>query len=475
MQRPLALTLAALGGLAAAALAMAQGKPAPRIAPQDVVSATSPVQPIAPQPTAANSYPFYMPMQGLKRPVVKMFVKCEASRRAGKEVYAEASAQSIGGRAEGGYEIIFEASDSAGNPCVYPFYPWLPQVVGSLDHTQYILRSSVPGRQVTFRTADQWATINLRLFDFGRQRVHFEMSDIALDFPGAVQPKGGLHLETFGGQAPGLFTAVIRRSKVFGGKNGLFVPGGQTMLYIEDSEFSGNVGSNVDQEHTTYINGILVSHFRNCVWRGQHGWQDVASGHQLKDKAYLRVYENVTVTNTPNGSAPSAMPLVDISAMGFTWANNLTLKRLASAQAPRDALVDLRSEILYGGQGMYPWNPLVDGSWRMPAQALGVLDKVYLSVFFNTRVESFRSEPFVFALRPQGTGLNPGTTMINGNELTAPAQQREVSLAFNTSGRFSKVYGRPGWAFVNPILPANARWVSDRDMFIRHALGLIGR
>lgn len=469
MERRLpALVLVALG--AAAALAMAPRGPAAPEGP-----AASPIQPIAPLPAGANSYPSYMPMQGLRRPAVRMFVKCDASRRAGKEVYAGTSAQSIGGRAEGGYEIVYEATDSAGNPCVYPFYPWLPQVVGSLDRTQYILRSSVPGRQVTFRTPDQWATIDLRLFDFGRQRVHFEMSDIALDFPGAIQSKGALHLEAFGGQAPGLFTAVIRRSKIFGGKNGLFVPGGQTMLYVEDSEFSGNVGTNVDQEHTTYINGILVSHLRNSVWRGQRGWQDVASGHQLKDKAYLRIYENVTVTNTPNGAAPSAMPLVDISAMGFTWANNLHLKRLAPAQSPRDALVDLRSEILYGAPGSYPWNPLVDGAWRMPANPLAALDKVYLSVFFNTDAQSFRTEPFLFALRPQGTGLNPGSTMINGNELTTKAQQREVSLAFNTTGRVDRVYSRDGWTFVNPALPATAMWVADRDAFIRHALALIGR
>ena len=468
MKRSLALlTLAALGG--AAALAMAPKAAGPAEGP-----AASPVQPIA-APIPSGGYPFYMPMQGLKRPAVKLFVKCDASRRAGKEVYAGASAQSIGGRAEGGYEITFEAADSAGNPCVYPFSPWLPQVVGSIDRTQYLLRSSVPGKQVTFRTGDQWATIDLRLFDFGRQRVHFELTDIALDFPGAVQPKGGLQLEAFGGQAPGLFTAVIRRSKVFGGKNGLFVPGGQTMLYVEDSEFSGNVGSNVDQEHTTYINGILVSHLRNSVWRGQRGWADQASGHQLKDKAYLRVYENVTVTNTPNGSAPSAMPLVDISAMGFTWANNLHLKRLASAQAPRDALVDLRSEILYGASGTYPWNPLVDAAWRMPANPLAALDQVYLSAFFNTQVESFRSEPYLFALRPQGSGLNSGTTMINGNDFTTKAQQREVSLAFGTSGKLARVYGKDGWTFTNPALPPSAAWVTDRDQFIRHALGLIGR
>lgn len=474
MPRTLALTLAALGGLVVAALAMAQGMPATRASAPQPIGAAAAVQPIAP-PIPSGSYPFYMPMQGLKRPAVKMFVRCEASRRAGKEVFAATSGDSIGGRAEGGFEITYEATDSAGNPCVYPFYPWLPQVVGSLDRTQYILRSSVPGRQVTFRTDDEWATIDLRLFDIGRQRIHFEMSDIALDFPGAAQPKGGLQLEAFDGQAPGLFTAVIRRSAVFGGKNGLFVPGGQTMLYVEDSAFNGNVGANVDQEHTTYINGILVSHLRNSVWRGQRGWSDVASGHQLKDKAYLRVYENLSVTNTPNGSAPSAMPLIDISAMGFTWANNLHLKRLPSAQTPRDALIDLRSEILYGAPGTYPWNPLVDGSWRMPANPLAALDQVYLSVFFNTQLDSFRSEPYLFALRPQGTGLDPGTTTINGNEFTTKAEQREVSLAFGSSGRMARVYANSGWSYANPALPASAAWVTDRDQFIRHALGLIGR
>lgn len=472
-RKVLALIVVALGGGALLAMS-ANGASAPKAAAAPAAQPAPQVQPIA-AAIPAGGYPSYMPMQGLKRPAVKMFVKCEASRRAGKEVYAGTSAQSIGGRAEGGYEIIFEATDSAGKPCVYPFYPWLPQATGSLHNTQYILRSSVPGQQVTFRTPDQWATINFRLSDFGRNRVHFEISDIALDFPGAVQPMGALHLETFGGQAPGLFTAVIRRVKVFGGKNGLFVPGGQTMLYVEDSEFNGNVGTNVDQEHTTYINWILVSHLRNSVWRGQRGWENVASGHQLKDKSYLRVYENITVTNTPNGSAPSAMALMDISAMGFTWANNVTLKRLAPAQAPRDALVDLRSEILYGKPEMYPWNPLVDNSWRMPANPLTVLDKIYLSVFFNTKAESFRAEPFLFAVRPQGNALKPGSWFITGNELTTKVQQREVSLAFNTTTRTGRVYSGEGWTYLNPALPQQSVWVTDRDAFIRHALALIGR
>ena len=341
------------------------------------------------------------------------------------------------------------------------------------------MRSSVPGRRVTFRTGNPWATINPRMFDIGRQRVHFEMRDIELDFPGAVQPMGALHLEALGATAPGLFTAVVRRSRLYGGKNALFAPGGQTMLYVEDSEIAGNVGTNVDQEHGTYINGILVSHMRNSSWRGQLGWKDVASGHQLKDKAYLRIYENVTVSNRTNGTPPSAppsaMPLVDISAFGFTWANGLHLVRLAPLQAAREGLVDLRTEIVYGEKGLYPWPLLADRSWRMPASPLAALGRVYLSVFQNTTVESFRTEPYVFNQRLQGTRLLPGTSTVAGNDQTTPAQQRMVSLAFHTSGRLARAYAPTGWTFTDPALPPEARWVTDRDAFIRHALGLIGR
>ena len=475
MEQPLA-PLARKGLIAAAAaavLAATLGSVAPAGPAKPVAAAPAPA--ITAPPIPRGGYPFYMPMAGLRRPAVKLFVKCDASRRAGKEVYAGASGDSLGGRAEGGFEITYEAADSAGQPCVYPFAPWLPQIVGSLQNTQFILRSSVPGHRVTFRSSDEWATIDLRVLEFGRQRVHFELSDIELDFPGAIQSKGALQLEAFGGNGPGLFTAVIRRTKIFGGKNALFVPGGQTMLYVEDSEFNGNVGTNVDQEHSTYINGILVSHLRNSIWRGQRGWSNQASGHQLKDKAYLRIYEDLTVTNTPNGGPPSAMPLADISSFGFTWSNNLHLKRLAPEQTARDTLVDLRAEIIYGAPGMYPWNLLAGPAWRMPSTPLASLDQVYLSAFFNTTVESFRTEPYVFALRPQGTGMDPGTTTVTGNEGTTRSQQRMVSLAFHTTGRMSRVYSGDGWTFTDPQLPANATWVTDRDAFIRHALGLIGR
>ena len=438
-------------------------------------------QTMGPTVTAVNSgYPSYMPMRGLRRPAVRLMVKCDASRAAGREVYAGRDAASLYGQAEGGFEFVYEALDGAGRPCVYPFAPWQPQIIGRFDGTQYIFRSSIPGKRVTFRSSNEWAMIGLKLYDIGRQRMHFEMQDIELDFPGAIQPMGAVHLEVFGGTAPGLFTAVIRRSKIHGGKNAIFVPGGQTMLYVEDSEIAGNVGTNVDQEHVTYINGTLVSHLRNSVWRGQLGWKDVASGHQLKDKAYLRIYEDVTVSNQPVTSVPSAMPLIDASAYGFTWANNLHLRRMAPMQAPREGLVDLRSENLYASPGNFPWPVLASPDWQMPAAPLSALDRVYLSVFLNTTVESFRNEPFVFALRPQGLYFQPGTTTVEGNDRTTKAQQRTVSLAFHTTGPVARVYAGGdraggGWTYTDPQLPPESQWVTDRDAFIRHALGLIGR
>ncbi|WP_162792373.1 hypothetical protein [Novosphingobium sp. P6W] len=473
--------LLGIAGLGKACAAIDEAPSPQSAAPGDAAAAkpaslrAAPPAPRLPPADLDKLYPFYMPMGGLRQPAIKLTVKCDASRAAGREVYAGRDGESLYGRAEGGYEFIYEALDSSGRPCVYPFAPWMPQIVGSLQGTQYILRSSIPGQRVTFRSSNEWATIDLRMFDIGQQRVHFEMRDIELDFPGAVQPMGAVHLEAVGTARPGLLTAVIRRSKIYGGKNALFVPGGQTMLYIEDSELAGNVGSNVDQEHTSYINGILVSHFRNTSFHGQLAWQNIASGHQIKDKAYLRIYENVTVSNRPNTSTPSAMPLIDASSFGFTWSDNLHLQRVAPAQAPRDALIDLRSEILYGAPENYPWNVLVDGSWRMPASPLTALDKVYLSVFLNTTVDSFRTEPYAIALRPQGTSIAPGTTTVEGNENTTRAQQRMVSLAFNTTGRFKQVYSNEGWTFTDPELPAGAEWVTDRDAFIRHALGLIGR
>ena len=189
----------------------------------------------------------------------------------------------------------------------------------------------------------------------------------------------------------------------------------------------------------------------------------------------MRIYENVTVTNLPNGAEASAMPLIDASAYGFTWANHLRLFRVAPKQAPRDALVDLRTDMLYGAPANYPWNVLATPGWRMPPSPLAALDKVYLSVFQDTYVRSFRSEPYVFALRRQGTNFAAGGTHVEGDLLTSAGQQRTVSLAFRTTGNLQRAYAPGGWTFSDPHLPPGAAWVTDRDAFIRHALGLIGR
>ena len=53
---------------------------------------------------------------------------------------------------------------------------------------------------------------------------------VGLWFVRIVLARGALHLEVADTAPPGLFTAVIRRSKIYGGQNALFVPGGQTML-----------------------------------------------------------------------------------------------------------------------------------------------------------------------------------------------------------------------------------------------------
>jgi hypothetical protein len=62
-----------------------------------------------------------------------------------------------------------------------------------------------------------------------------------------------------------------------------------------------------------------------------------------------------------------------------------------------------------------------------------------------------------------------------GEGFTTRGEQRAVSLAFGTRGTFGKVYSADGWTYPNPRLSDDALWVADRDAFIRHALGLIGR
>ena len=64
---------------------------------------------------------------------------------------------------------------------------------------------------------------------------------------------------------------------------------------------------------------------------------------------------------------------------------------------------------------------------------------------------------------------------ITGNDQAPRGWQRAVSIAFHTTGHMVRVYSRDGWTFTDPRLPPQDQWITDRDAFIRHALGLIGR
>ena len=91
----------------------------PATPPSQPAQTDEPATPRTPAEFAAHDslYPFYMPMTGLRRPAVKLFVKCDASRAAGREVYKGQDAASLYGRAEGGFEFVYEALDGAGQPC----------------------------------------------------------------------------------------------------------------------------------------------------------------------------------------------------------------------------------------------------------------------------------------------------------------------------------------------------------------------
>ena len=58
---------------------------------------------------------------------------------------------------------------------------------------------------------------------------------------------------------------------------------------------------------------------------------------------------------------------------------------------------------------------------------------------------------------------------------TPRAWQRAVSIAIHTTGHMNRVYSSEGWTYNDPHLPPQDQWITDRDAFIRHALGLIGR
>ena len=425
-------------------------------------------------------------MSGLLAPKHVLHVLCDESVAAGEEVLAEGEKLPWNSYSAGGVEMIYEAKNDAGEACVYNFAPWHPRKGSGKNAwpsgSQFIYRSSEPGTQVTFRTKSDWSSLSIKAGPHDGKRYHYEVKDVALDFPEAGQPMGALHLEAFADPASGgLMTAVLRRVSIRGGKNALFLPGGATMLYIEDSDIGGNIGGHVDQQHSTYINGIISTHMVNTKWWGQRA-SGAYGGHQLKDKAYLRIYEDVSVTNVPDQGDPSTMPLNDITAFGFTWSKGLKLDRVkpnSSERRTRDALVDIRTSLLYTPAEQIPYAPgLNDSDWTMPmarGEAIpdGLAQNVYLHVFHDTEVNSYREEPYVFRLHLQGTEYNDDDRISGPKEDRVPEQQRMVGLAFGTTGTFESAWKDQGHVYADPAMPADAEFVFDKDAFAYHSLNLL--
>lgn len=467
-------------------LDIAAGAPAPLPAP-DPAPEPEPEPAPLPEPapvTRADGLPFYFPpTDDLLPPTRTLHVRCDESIAAGKNVLAEGESFPWERYSRGGIEMIYEARDDAGEPCVYPFTPWTPRIGAGAndwpDGSQFIWRSDEPGTQVTFRHDGEWARLAFQPWTV-TGRMHVELSDIAIDFPKAVQAMGALHLEAVP-KDEGLLTVVIRRSNLTGGKNPLFIPSGRTMVYIEDSEIGANVGTNVDQEHGTYINGILSLHAVDSTWFGQKA-SGSFGGHQLKNYAYLTILENVTLDNGGGRGAASNRPLYDGSSYGFTWVDGLTLIR-RSTEDPRDTLVDLRPAHYHKGRERgrneadgeveLPW--LKVGDWRMPEDdcPTSAVDQVYLHVFRDVDVESFRREPHAVLMQ---------SVYENWPALDADNRAQRAMLWYGDGVDVSPVGFRylptnPGpipSVYACPLPDDAPRLLTDRDAFIRHALAKVG-
>lgn len=502
---PLCLTLtsvllASCGGDEAPSLVVHETIPAAPVGSADT-PATPPPQPasgnaagspdepfvIPPEEQPEPIYPFYMDMEGLLPPRITLHVRCDESMAAGKHVLAEGEKFPWSGYSRGGIELVYQAFDDTGAPCVYPFAPWSPtRGPGDNDWpdgSQFIYRSAVPGHRVVFRSEGEWARLHFKPWSLNERRFHFEMRDIELDFRKAVQAMGALHLEAVPDQTS-LLSVVIRRSRLTGAKNAMFIPSGRTMVYIEDSQIGANVGTNVDQEHSTYVNGILSFHAVDSIWFGQKA-SGSYGGHQLKNYSYLTVLEDVTLDSGGGKGAASNRPLYDGSSYGFTWMNGLTLVR-QEAEQPREALIDLRDGHYHKGRKRgrneadgvveLPWLKVDD--WRMPVSdpcSTEAINQTYLHVFRDVTVESFRQEPFVARLN----GVYDSYDEI----MADPQATRARAFSFGTKGDFDGFLSPTGYRYLDENPPvytcedprgALPDVLADRDAFIRNAFAKVG-
>lgn len=436
-------------------------------------------------PSTTTNYPFYFPVDSLVAPKDIRQISCSKSNAAGelRDINNKPVSQD-NAELYTGIEFIYEA------PCTYKNmgpagirnWKW---AAGS----QVIHRTSKRGSKAIFTSSDAW--VSLRFAPGETQgRFHAEVIDLELRFTANTQVMGSLHFEVFPATSTGqLATLVVRDSVIEGGKNALFIPSGASMTYVENTKIGRNVGTNIDQEHVTYINGVLSTHFRNVSFYGQNAGGG-AGGHILKNKAALRILESVTLDNSKGFGDNSIMPLGDFSSFGYTWSDNLILiRKKAAVGSMRDTVIDMREDRYFEPGGVVNL-PFMDAKGAaMPSAPPGcgpildTPDQSYWHIFNNTVLESEITDESVFRhnaiVSTTYSGIFPTATY---DDIQANPRRQRSYLLVNKAFHSAKKTVADGYFYLKPSYPTYhcedgtygpnlLNITSSRDRFIQYALG----
>lgn len=438
-------------------------------------------------------------MEGLLAPEQVFHISCDLSNAAGEMRTLDDKPLAMKDKkVYKGVEVVLE-------PCDYVNTGFFQVKNGKWANGAVVLyRSSVPGQKARIITDNPWHAIHVKPGGLGYDedgtaqiggRFHTELIDVEFENSAdRPQKKGALHVEVFPtADEKVLATVVVRDSKFFGAKNGSFMSTGASMFYAENSEFGRDRGNNSNQEHAIYFNGILVTHLKDVLVFGDRAKGSVG-GHQLKDKSVLRILENVTLSNDGGVQHPSPMPLGDFTAWSWTWSDGLNLSRIEPIDERPPTLIDLRRRYYAHGERVsLPW--LSAEGWEMPmapGECHGdVADNVYLHVFRDTAVDSFKQEPFVVrdqgawatTFEPKGAGVEPANSY--EDVMAHPRRNRSLTVTYDTEGTVDEGASAEGYWYEkdNPLVytcndpadlaPAVAELANDRDKFIMHALRLL--
>ena len=441
-------------------------------------------------PEMLGDYPAAFPMQNLLEPVFRATVRCDESMSAGKHILAKGASFPYQKYSKGGIEITYEARDDQGQPCVYPFAPWIP-VRGSGQNdwpsgSQFIWRTDTPGVRARFQSSHAWHAWHLKAGKSDGMRYHAELRDIGMEFEANKQKKGSIQFEAIASAKSGaVFTLALFNVSATGGKNVIFVDKGPVMVFIEGGEFRKNLAPHIDQEHIVYASGPLYFHARNASFFGAKGNKN-AGGHVLKVKAAVTVLDNVSVSNAGGLGSPTPMPPVDLTATSFVWTRNLVLERDEPDAPVRDGLIDGHRDFYYGPRLAAPWKTVED--WRMPTDpgdcSGDVADDIWLHFHHNMRINSFRKEPYV--VRYSGVyddvwnGIKPGDSLETIKR--QPHRNRGYSVTFGAEGSFERGSSVRGYAYqaVGPtvyscddpqqLAGSVQNLANDGNAFLNHAL-----